>query len=296
MDSILLGALAAWLAADALGWMTQGDATSPGDNPAERSLAAWWRASLRSWTQPLASWLERSAPRTIARLAQEQGIFLTSGVTASELLASWMVHGILLASGIAWLLILAGNHAVTSLLFWMLIAGAAAVALQVWQFRFRSRRQRQQLLAQLPTGLELLALIVEAGANDLTSAWSTVEREYRGQVLGQHFRYVLAEVSRGQSFRNALQSWSDLSRERETSEVALLIKTAYDRGTPIQESLKNLAIQARLRRMQRLEEAAAAAKIHMVWPGFLMMLASLLVACAPLGLSSTEVIFSVFGW
>ncbi len=65
-------------------------------------------------------------------------------------------------------------------------------------------------------------------------------------------------------------------------EIVFAINTAEERGTRLKETLSGLAEQMRHRRIQWLERAAEEAKVHITWPGLLVMVACLLIVAAPL--------------
>jgi Flp pilus assembly protein TadB len=288
VESLLLGAIAAWLSADALGWWQPRSRTQKRTGPSPAAVPARSRSICDAWSRPLASWLDQRMPRWIATVEREQSVLLQTEITAAERVAAWMVRSFVVVAACVWWSIARGFSSPQDLFFWTVLGFGGAMVAQWQWFLSETRAARADLLSDLPTAVELLSRIIEAGSGDLLAAWRSVAAEYDGHLLGAHFRYLLGEVSRGRTFRDALQSWADRTREEEVSEVVLLIRTAQERGTPLQESLRHLAEQARLRRIQRLEKAAGAARVHITWPGFLMLVACLLVACAPMVLTSVD--------
>lgn len=290
LESVCLGVLFGWLAADAVGltsWNAAESMRAARASRAMRRAGAWYRW-FYAWIDPVAKAFQQRWPSLVKHIDLEQRILLNDGWLAAERLALWTIRGMVAGVGMAWLLIANGRRDVIDLLFSCGFATATAIAIQAVQFLLATRSGRRSLRGRLPTALELMALIVEAGGGDIMAAWATVAKEHRHELLGRHLFSVLDDFHNGLPISDALQRWADLTRESDVVELVLLLRTSLERGTPLQSSLRSLADQARLRRIQRLEQSAAAAKVHITWPGFVMMVACLMIACAPLILTALE--------
>jgi pilus assembly protein TadC len=68
----------------------------------------------------------------------------------------------------------------------------------------------------------------------------------------------------------------------DVNELVFCINTADESTGKLKDALRDLAEQMRTRRVQWLERAAEEAKVQITWPGFLIMLACLLIVAAPL--------------
>ncbi|MBC8115472.1 MAG: type II secretion system F family protein [Candidatus Saccharimonas sp.] len=287
MESVCLGLLFGWLGADAVG-LTSWNATESMRAAREMRRAAAWYRWLYAWIDPVAKAFQTCWPSLVEHIDLEQRILLNDGWLAQERLALWTTRGLITGAGALGLLVARGSVDVVDLLFAAGFTTATAIAVQAVQFLLVTRAGRRSFRGRLPTALELMALIVEAGGGDIMAAWATVAKEHRHELLGRHLFSVLDDFHNGLSISDALQRWADLTRESDVVELVLLLRTSLERGTPLHSSLRSLADQARLRRIQRLEQSAAAAKVHITWPGFVMMVACLMIACAPLILTALE--------
>ena len=296
VDSVCWGLLMAWLGADALGLF--GGVSAEHTDVLERRRLQNLRNHpmydrFESWIAPVARYLQVNWSTAMDRLDHQSAILLIADWKFADRLALWSMQGLILAVGWLFVWMLVGGE-----LSFSAVMGAAAILglavfWQVTEFLALVNSTRRQVRARLPLALELMALIMESGGGEILSSWELVTNENRGHPLGEHLQLVLDRMRRGMTFPEALQSWADLSREDDVAEVVLMLRTAKMRGSPIQENLRILADQARLRRIQRLDRAAESARVHITWPGFVMMLACLLIACAPLTLMAWRVFESL---
>jgi hypothetical protein len=92
-------------------------------------------------------------------------------------------------------------------------------------------------------------------------------------------------VSQTEALRGLGQRLGGRIDDADVYEMVFAINTAEERGTRLKETLTDLAEQMRHRRIQWLERAAEEAKVHITWPGLLVMVACMLIVAAPLVLS-----------
>ena len=81
--------------------------------------------------------------------------------------------------------------------------------------------------------------------------------------------------------RDALWRMAHRVESPDLSEFVFMVNTALDRGTPLQDALRDMAERLRTRRVQRLERAAEEAKVKISGPALLIMVACLAIITAP---------------
>lgn len=148
----------------------------------------------------------------------------------------------------------------------------------------RARRYRIAVRNQLPFVVDLMALMLESGAI-FRECLETAASENRGAAVGEEFSRVCRAIDQGVPQTETLRSLGRRMEDVDVFEMVFAINTAEERGTRLKETLSELAEQMRHRRIQWLERAAEEAKVHITWPGLLIMLACLLIVAAPLLLS-----------
>jgi pilus assembly protein TadC len=156
----------------------------------------------------------------------------------------------------------------------------------------RAHRYRLTVRNRLPFVVDLMALMLESGAI-FRECLETAARENQGDPVGEEFGRVCRMIDQGVSQTEALRDLGQRLGGRlddaDVYEIVFAINTAEERGTRLKETLNDLAEQMRHRRIQWLERAAEEAKVHITWPGLLVMVACLLVVAAPMllaGISS----------
>lgn len=148
----------------------------------------------------------------------------------------------------------------------------------------RARRYRISVRNQLPFVVDLMALMLESGAI-FRECLETAAEENRGDPVGEEFYRVCRAIDQGVLQAEALRGVARRMDDPDIFEIVFAINTAEERGTRLKETLSELAEQMRHRRIQWLERAAEEAKVHITWPGLLVMVACLLIVAAPLLLS-----------
>ncbi len=133
---------------------------------------------------------------------------------------------------------------------------------------------------------------MEAGGTDIMEAIRTAGKENEGHPLGRRLNRLVVSESRGIEFCEALREWSTMYRDEDLIEFAFAIRTSIERGTSLEETLRSLSDQFQQRRLQRLERAAEETKVHITWPGMLVLVACLLIVTAPFILAARDML----GW
>jgi tight adherence protein C len=137
---------------------------------------------------------------------------------------------------------------------------------------------------RLPFFLDLLTLLMEAGASFLDSLQQAV-REFRGHPVAVEFGRVLGDMNLGkarvEAFDNLRQRLDD---DEITSIVASMIQSEK-LGTPLSHIFRTQSDLLRVKRTQRAETIAGEAGVKMLLPGVLVMAAAVLIILGPFALN-----------
>ncbi|MFO1019428.1 MAG: type II secretion system F family protein [Planctomycetales bacterium] len=180
---------------------------------------------------------------------------------------------------------------VVGLLLWPIMGpivaavGAVIVAssyIMFWGVRVQELAQKRRMvfLKRLPYAVDLLALMMEAGAS-FDEAVATLVDESPGHPIGQEFGYLLREIRLGRSRRDALIQLRDRMEDDNVREFVTAILNGEEFGTPLSRILRTQADQMRLKRSQWAEKAAGEAQVKIVFPGIMIMIACLLIIVTP---------------
>ncbi len=137
---------------------------------------------------------------------------------------------------------------------------------------------------RLPFLLDLLTLLMEAGATFLNALRDAVE-EFRDHPVGVEFGRVLAELSMGKSRTASLESLRDRLSDDEITSIIGSIVQGENLGTPLALLFRTQADVLRMKRTQRAETLAGEAGVKMLLPGVLVMAATVIVILGPFLLS-----------
>jgi len=144
----------------------------------------------------------------------------------------------------------------------------------------RARSRRESMQAQLPQGLDLLAVSVEAGLS-FDSAVAKLTEQMDGPLVDE-FELMLAEIRMGDSRENALKNLAERSGVPEVASFARAMIQADRLGVSIGRLLRSQAIETRLKRQAAAEERAMKAPIKMLFPTVLFIFPALfLVVLGP---------------
>ena len=128
----------------------------------------------------------------------------------------------------------------------------------------RARARRDEMRAQLPDALDLLAVSVEAGlAFDGAVAKLT---EHMEGALAEEFAHTLGEMRIGESRHDALKKLSDRAATPEISSFTRAIIQADQLGISLGRLLRVQAAESRLKRQAAAEEKAMKSPIKMLFP------------------------------
>ncbi len=156
--------------------------------------------------------------------------------------------------------------------------------LTVW-FQRRSLRRRaiDRLLSikrRLPFLLDLLTLLMEAGAN-FHQALRQAVREFAGQDVAAEFARVLTDINMGKTRVEAFDSLRQRLNDEEISGIIGSILQSEQLGTPLSRIFRTQADVLRLKRSQRAETIAGEAGVKMLLPGILVMISTVIIILGP---------------
>jgi tight adherence protein C len=128
----------------------------------------------------------------------------------------------------------------------------------------RARRRREQILAELPNALDLLAVIVEAGLG-LDAALARYAERADGP-LAQELALLVTEMRVGGSRAETLKRLAERVPAPETKSFVRAILQADQMGVSLSGTLRGQARDVRVRRQAVAEERANKAPVKMLFP------------------------------
>jgi len=144
---------------------------------------------------------------------------------------------------------------------------------------------RSEILSELPFTIDLLVLMLKSGTTFHQALQTLIRQLTTAPNWSAHLRRVVEDVERGLP---RLQALTQLGRRLNLDAVDQLvfsIRQGENLGTPLAEILGAQSEQIRDRHMQYLETVAEKARVRLVGPATLSMVAGFLTMLAPLLLS-----------
>lgn len=176
-----------------------------------------------------------------------------------------------------------------SLLAVLALGGVGAVA-GAWasdaQARMRGRRRERAVEGQVPVLADLLALAVSAGA-PAVAALENAARQVTGP-LGEDVGAAVARVRAGEAVDAALTRLGEAAPSLRRLVDAVLV--ALDRGSPLADVLRALALDSRADERRRLMESAGRRDVAMLVPIVLLVLPSVVLIAVFPALRALEVV------
>jgi tight adherence protein C len=151
----------------------------------------------------------------------------------------------------------------------------------------RTRTRRDNIRAELPDALDLLAVSVEAGLG--FDGAVTKLTEFMDGALVEEFALTLGEVRIGESRHDALKKMADRVPVPEVAAFVRSVVQADQLGISLGRILRVQAADSRLRRQAAAEEKAMKAPIKMLFPTVIFIFpAMFLVILGPALLNLTK--------
>jgi Flp pilus assembly protein TadB len=157
-----------------------------------------------------------------------------------------------------------------------LVAGAAC-AVAVWVVLGRAEdpsvvRRREQLVEDLPTGVDLLGSCLDAGAAT-ESALVSVSRAIGGPV-GEEFLAIHHRLGVGV---DPAQVWGSVSRHPQLAPLGRAVGRAHETGSPVGQAVHRLAEELRDRARAEVETRARSIEVKAAAPLGLCLLPAFVV-------------------
>ena len=216
------------------------------------------------------------ATASLARLALRMNPRITLESIAARLLAAGMGRTVTPTAFLAAKAAGAGAGVLVGLLLGGLTGGASIGFILALCFAgmgfiapgfvvsMRARKRREELRAQLPDALDLLAVSVEAGLGfDGALAKLT---EHMDGALAEEFALTLGEMRIGESRHDALKKLAERSSAPEIASFTRAIIQADQLGISLGRLLRVQAVDSRLKRQAAAEEKAMKSPIKMLFP------------------------------
>jgi tight adherence protein C len=177
---------------------------------------------------------------------------------------------------------------------WGILVAAIVDMGTVWLLRCRlarlAQRRLQAIKRRMPFLLDLLTLLMEAGATFLSALRQAVE-EFADHPVGEEFGRVLADMNLGKTRAEAFAAMRARLADDEITSIIGAILQGEELGTPLAHIFRTQADVLRLKRSQRAESIAGEAGVNMLLPGVLVMAATVLIILGPFLLNYLK-----FGW
>lgn len=168
------------------------------------------------------------------------------------------------------------------------VLGMVVTVITSFWLRRRLRNAAENRLVaikrRLPFFLDLLTLLMEAGASFLDSLQQAV-REFRGHPVAVEFGRVLADMNLGKARIEAFDNLRQRLDDDEITSIVASIIQSEKLGTPLSHIFRTQSDLLRVKRTQRAETIAGEAGVKMLLPGVLVMAAAVLIILGPFALN-----------
>ena len=144
----------------------------------------------------------------------------------------------------------------------------------------QAAKRLRQIKIQLPYGLDLLSMTMQAGATFYEAAKTVVE-ETPDDPLNQELAIVVREIEFGRSRQEALQHFGQRIPIETLNSIIAAILQAEQLGTPLAEVLLLQANLLRMYRSMRAEKSLGEATVKLLIPSVFIFLAAILVVLGP---------------
>ena len=185
----------------------------------------------------------------------------------------------------------------------ILVALAAVVGLVVgsivpeYGLRALAGRRLRSMSSALPDALDLMVMCLESGLT-FERALTTVAEELMAiePSLAAEFRLVEAELRLGASRRSVLLEFHDRTQVEGLKNLAMTLLQSERYGTPLTQSMKNIAAGERVQRAARIAARAERLPVLMTLPMLLFVVpGTMLLVAGPAFLTAIRALGNVGG-
>lgn len=159
------------------------------------------------------------------------------------------------------------------------------------------RRRSRKMTAALPDALDLMVMCLESGLT-FERALATVADELKPiePNLAGEFRLIDAELRHGSDRRAVLQAYHQRTDVEGLKDLAMTLIQGDRYGTPITQSMKNIAAGERVQRTARIAAWAARLPVLMTLPMLLLVVpGTMLLVAGPAFLTAMEALGGLGG-
>ncbi|PIE73709.1 MAG: type II secretion system protein [Deltaproteobacteria bacterium] len=160
----------------------------------------------------------------------------------------------------------------------MFLPLAVGYYLPAWLLRIRMVSRQKQIFRELPDGLDLVLICLEAGLN-FDNALYRVSRELTkvSPVLAEEFSQYFLEIQSGLPRKTVLHNLAERNGVESLTAVVAVVLQSLRFGTNIAEALKVHINSMRTRRRQNAEEAGAKISTRLTFPLVMLILPALFI-------------------
>jgi len=205
---------------------------------------------------------------------RQSGSTASAGEFRSRQLA-WGVGGLLLGALAAIAIAQASTAPTIALVGIVAVLGVGGFLASDWLLQRKATARLARIASELPTVLEFLTLSLSAGEGILDSI-RRVSGRGRGE-LSAEFAHVVAQVASGVSLTRALTELADGIRLPALTRCVEQVTGALERGTPLVETLRAQAQDARDHAKRDLLEIAGRKEVAMLLPLVFLILPTTIV-------------------
>jgi tight adherence protein C len=155
------------------------------------------------------------------------------------------------------------------------VFAAAGFLIPDMTLTMKTRARREQIRAQLPDALDILAISVETGLG-FDAALAKVAEHMDGPLV-EELRLTLAEMRLGESRQDALRGLADRVDLAEVSSFVHAIVQAEQLGSPLGKILRVQATESRQKRQVAAEERAMKAPVKMIIPTAILIFPAMFI-------------------
>lgn len=183
-------------------------------------------------------------------------------LTVSDFLGLRFLAAVAL-SGIAYFLIGRTGNSPLALLTGVGLFGAGLYAPNFW-LKSKVKQRQYDIAISLPGALDMMSICVEAGLGFEAAMQKVAENS--DDALAVELRRVISEIRVGIRRIDALRHLVDRTGVDEIASFVAVLAQSDKLGIAIKDVLNTQAVQMRIKRRQRAEEAARKAPLKMLFP------------------------------
>ena len=178
-----------------------------------------------------------------------------------------------MAASLAFAIAIMNGHGTLALVFITILLGEWLPVHKV----LKAHRQHQlQIVSALPTQLDLLAMLLNAG-QPLLSSLDQAGRAPRPNALQQEFSWVVGQVRSGEPLQRAIRAFAQRNPSREIRLMCHALQHARESGAGLADILQQQAEQRRQELFLAAERRAMEAPVKMMFPLLLFIFPATIV-------------------